>query len=69
MNKYESIIFWSNEDQELIAEGPESLGCATNWVNYQHPLVDVAVVIQEWIEPAMELSRRFPKLKDRLVFA
>ena len=27
INKYERIIYWSNEDNKFIAEAPELAGC------------------------------------------
>jgi predicted RNase H-like HicB family nuclease len=30
MNKYEVIIYWSNDDQAFVAEVPELPGCAAH---------------------------------------
>jgi predicted RNase H-like HicB family nuclease len=30
MNKYEVIIYWSEEDQAFVAEAPELPGCAAH---------------------------------------
>ena len=50
MIKYEVIIYWSEEDKAFIAEVPELPGCAADGASYQEALVNVEVVIQEWIE-------------------
>jgi len=50
MVKYEVIIYWSEEDKAFIAEVPELPGCAADGASYQEALVNVEVVIQEWIE-------------------
>lgn len=69
MIKYEVIIYWSEEDQEFIAEVPELSGCAADGATYQEALANVEVIIQEWIETAKELGRPIPEPKGRLIFA
>ena len=69
MPKYEIIIYWSEEDQAFIAEAPELAGCAADGATYREALVNLEVVIQEWIETAKELSRPIPEPKGRLLFA
>ena len=69
MVKYEVIIYWSEEDKAFIAEVPELPGCAADGASYQEALVNVEVVIQEWIETAKELGRPIPEPKGRLMFA
>lgn len=69
MNKYEVIIYWSDEDQAFIAEVPELPGCAADGATYQEALANVEVIIQEWIETAKELGRQIPQPKGRLMFA
>ncbi len=69
MNRYEVIIYWSDEDQAFIAEVPELPGCAADGATYQEALANVEVVVQEWIETAKELGRPVPQPKGRLMFA
>ncbi|MFQ6035060.1 MAG: type II toxin-antitoxin system HicB family antitoxin [Sedimentisphaerales bacterium] len=69
MNKYEVVIYWSDEDEAFIAEVPELAGCAADGKTYQEALANVEVIIQEWIETAKELGRPIPKPKGRLMFA
>ena len=69
MNRYEVIIYWSDEDQAFIAEVPELPGCAADGATYQEALANVEVVVQEWIETAKELGRPIPQSKGRLMFA
>jgi predicted RNase H-like HicB family nuclease len=69
MNKYEVIIYWSDEDQAFIAEVPELAGCAADGTTYQEALANVEVIIQEWIDTAKELGRPIPQPKGRLMFA
>ena len=69
MNKYEVIIYWSEEDKAFIAEVPELPGCAADGATHHEALAHVEVVIQEWIETATQLGRPIPEPKGRLSFA
>jgi len=69
MIKYEVIIYWSKEDKSFIAEVPELPGCAADGPTYQSALVNLEVVIQEWIQTAHEIGRPIPEPKGRLVLA
>ena len=69
MNKYEVIIYWSQEDEAFIAEVPELPGCMADGETYQEALSNANIVIQEWIETAKELERFIPQPKGRLVYA
>lgn len=67
--KYETIIYWSDEDAAFIAEMPELPGCAADGKSPQEALANLQVVAQEWIETARELGRSIPEPRGRLVFA
>ncbi len=70
MNKYEIIIYWSDDDKAYIAEVPELPGCMADGTTYEEALSSVEVVIREWVETAKELGRPIPEPKKRrLVFA
>jgi len=69
MNKYEIILYWSDEDQAFIAEVPELPGCAADGANRQGALANAEVVISEWLETARDLGRPIPHPKGRLLFA
>ena len=66
---YEIILYWSNDDQSIIAEVPELAGCVADGANYQEAIANVEVVIREWIEVAQETGRAIPKPRGRLMFA
>ena len=66
---YEIILYWSAEDQAVIAEVPELPGCAADGATYQEALANVQTIITEWIETAQELGRSIPHPKGRLLFA
>jgi predicted RNase H-like HicB family nuclease len=69
MNKYEIIIYWSDDDEAYIAEVPELAGCMADGSTYQEALSNAEVVINEWIETAHEIGREVPQPRGRLVFA
>jgi predicted RNase H-like HicB family nuclease len=69
MNKFEIILYWSDEDQAFIAEVPELPGCAADGTTRQEALANVEIVISEWLETARELGRPIPKPKGRPLFA
>ncbi len=69
MMRYEVIIYWSEEDEEFIAEIPELPGCMADGKTYQEALKNVEVIAQEWIETAKALGRPVPEPKGRLIFA
>jgi len=70
MDRYEIIIFWSNEDQTFIAEAPELPGCIAHGPTHQEALANVKDTMSLWIDTAAELGRDIPQpLGRRLMFA
>ena len=67
--RYEIIMYWSEDDQAIIAEVPELPGCVADGATYQRALANVQTIIAEWIETAKELGRAIPHPKGRLMFA
>ena len=69
-HRYEIILYWSNEDDAYIAEVPELEWCAADGKTYEEALENVAVIIDEWIETAIEKGWTIPEPKGRrLVYA
>ena len=69
MTRYKIIIYWSEEDASFIAEVPELPGCMADGATYRDALLNVEVIIQEWIEIASAEGRDIPTPKGRLMFA
>lgn len=65
MHKYETIIFWSEEDQAYLAEVPELPGCIAHGDSYESALLNVKDAIQLWIDTAREFGDPVPKPKGR----
>jgi predicted RNase H-like HicB family nuclease len=68
-SRYEIILYWSDEDQAVIAEVPELPGCGANGKTYEEALTNTRTVIDEWLETARQLGREVPKPRGRLMFA
>jgi predicted RNase H-like HicB family nuclease len=67
--KYELIIYWSSQDDAFIVEVPELAGCKADGETYEKAISNVRIVINEWIQTAIELGREIPKPKGKLMFA
>lgn len=69
MNRYEIIIYWSEDDGCYIAEVPELPGCMADGASRAEVLQNVEVIITEWLETAELEGREIPVPKGRLAYA
>ncbi|MCG6869965.1 MAG: type II toxin-antitoxin system HicB family antitoxin [Gammaproteobacteria bacterium] len=70
MNKYEIIMYWSDEDDAFVAEVPELPGCAAHGSTQEEALRNANEAIQLWIETAKEFGDPVPEPRGRrLIFA
>jgi len=70
MDKYEVILYWSDEDGVFIAEVPELPGCMAHGRSREIALKHVKEAIQLWIDTAIEFNDPIPLPKGRrLVYA
>lgn len=70
MDKYEIIIYWSDEDGVYIADVPELPGCMAHGSTQAAALKNAQDAIGLWIDTAMEFNDPIPVPKGRrLVFA
>jgi len=70
MNKYEIIIYWSNEDEAFVAEVPELPGCAAHGTTQEAALANAQDAVRLWVETAKEFGDPIPEPKGRrLIFA
>ena len=65
MNKYEVIIYWSDEDEVFVAEVPELPGCAAHGATQQEALASAQAAIDLWIATAKEFGDPVPDPKGR----
>ncbi len=68
-NRYELVIYWSEEDRRFIAEVPELPGCMADGQSYQEVVNNVEVIVGEWIATAQELGRPIPAPAGKLMYA
>jgi predicted RNase H-like HicB family nuclease len=70
MNRYEIIIYWSEEDGTFVAEVPELPGCAAHGDSQAVALANAQDAIALWVETAKEFGDPIPEPKGRrLLFA
>ena len=63
-------VYWSKEDEAIIAEVPELAGCMADGANYQEALINVETVIEQWIQTAaMNWVGPVPLPKGKLMYA
>lgn len=68
-SRYEIIIYWSNVDNAYLAEVPELAGCMADGASYQEALANAQIVIDDWLNIALETNRFIPEPKGRLLYA
>ncbi len=70
MFKYETIIFWSEEDRAFVAEVPELPGCMAHGDSYETALANALEAMRLWIDTAKEFGDPIPTPKgQRLMYA
>jgi predicted RNase H-like HicB family nuclease len=70
MDRYEIIIYWSNEDQAFLAEVPELPGCMAHGTTQEDALASIKSAIELWLNTAKEFNDPIPAPKGRrLAFA
>jgi predicted RNase H-like HicB family nuclease len=70
MDRFEIIIFWSDEDQAFVADVPELPGCMAHGDTHEAALAAVKEAIVLWLETARTTGRAVPQTRgSRLLFA
>jgi len=70
MYRYETIIYWSEEDQAFIADVPELPGCMAHGLSPDDALANAQQAMQLWMDTALEFGDPIPQPKGRrLVYA
>ena len=65
MHKYETIIYWSQEDNVFIVDVPELPGCKAHGDTPQLALQNAQDAIDLWLETAKEFGDSIPEPKGR----
>jgi predicted RNase H-like HicB family nuclease len=61
MNKYATIIYWSDDDQVFIAEVPDLPGCMTHAETRSAALANAEEAIELWVKTAKEFGNQVPE--------
>jgi predicted RNase H-like HicB family nuclease len=70
MDRYEIIIYWSDEDGAFVAEVPELPGCMAHGNDRDSAYSNIKEAIGLWIRTAKEFGDPIPEPKGRrLIFA
>jgi len=65
MHKYETIIYWSDDDEAFIAEVPELPGCVAHGKSPDETLTNSKDAVDLWLDTARESGREIPEPKGR----
>jgi predicted RNase H-like HicB family nuclease len=70
MDKYEIILYWSEEDKVFIAEVSELPGCMAHGDTQEAALANAKEAIRLWLDTAREFGDPIPVPKgQRLMYA
>ena len=61
MSKYSMVMSWSEEDQAYIVSVPELPGCMADGKTPEEAVKNTEIIIQEWIETALEEVEKIPE--------
>lgn len=65
MNKYEIILYWSNEDTVFVADVPELPGCMAHGDTQEEALANIKDAMALWVDVAREHGDPIPEPKSR----
>lgn len=63
--KYETILYWSEEDSAFVAEVPELPGCMAHGNSQEEALANANEAIGLWLDTAKEFGDPIPEPKGR----
>jgi len=69
MNRYEIILYWSEEDHLFVAEVPELPGCMAHGETQSEAIQNIQEAMSFWLDTARELGRIIPEPRGRLMYA
>jgi predicted RNase H-like HicB family nuclease len=65
MYKYQTAIYWSDEDAVYVVEVPELPGCSAHGDTAELALTNIKEAMQLWIETANEFGDLVPEPRAR----
>jgi predicted RNase H-like HicB family nuclease len=67
--RYDIIIWWSEDDGCYVAEVPDLPGCMADGQSYEQAAANAEAAMMDWIKLAQELGRNVPEPRRRLTYA
>ncbi|MGA2541585.1 MAG: type II toxin-antitoxin system HicB family antitoxin [Verrucomicrobiota bacterium] len=68
-NRYEMIVWWSEEDTAYVVDVPELPGCMAHGSTRHAAIKNAEDAIKFWIKTAKDDGLEIPLPRGRLVFA
>lgn len=68
-NRYQIVVYWSEQDQQFLAEVPELPSIITDGATRVEALRNAEEMIDAYVTTAREASWPIPEPKGRLAFA
>jgi len=65
VDKYEIIIFWSDEDQVWIANAPDLEFCTAHGPTPHEAVAEIEMAIEAWLDAARSEGRSVPQPSAR----
>lgn len=69
MNRYEIILYWSEEAPVFIAEVPELPGCMAHGETQNEAFQNIQDAMSFWLDTAREFGDAIPEPRGRLMYA
>jgi predicted RNase H-like HicB family nuclease len=69
IDKYRTVIQWSEEDSAFIAAIPVLPGCMADGATREDALRNLNTTAELWIAKARKMGREIPEPEKELVFA
>ncbi len=69
VDKYTTVIRWSDEDHAFIAAIPALPGCMADGATREEALENLNTTAELWIFKARQMGREVPKPEHEAVFA
>ncbi len=67
--KYETIIYWDQQDEIFVVEVPELPGCKAHGRTKQEALQQAERAASLWVESAQADGRTLPEPRGKLIYA
>ncbi|HXW27060.1 MAG TPA: type II toxin-antitoxin system HicB family antitoxin [Xanthobacteraceae bacterium] len=60
MNRYAIVVFWSDEDEAWVADGPDLKSCSAFGDTPEAAVAEVRIAMEAWLAAARETGKPIP---------